>query len=54
MRFDLVAHDLDALFNIIAKQRRDQAVIEATDAKRWETAKWRDAWSMMLQGSSRS
>ena len=39
MRFDLVTHDPDALFNIIAKQQRDQAVIEANDAERRQTAK---------------
>ena len=27
MRFNLVVHDPDALFNIIDQQRRDQAVI---------------------------
>ena len=31
VRFDLVTHDPDALFNIVAKQQRDQAVIEAND-----------------------
>ena len=31
MRFDIVTHDPDALFSIIAKQQRDQAVIEAND-----------------------
>ena len=42
-RFDLVTHDPDALFSIIAKQQRDQAVIEANDAVRRQTAKRRDA-----------
>ena len=43
IRFDLVRHDPDALFNNIAQQRRDQAVIEADDAERRQTAKRRDA-----------
>ena len=30
MRFDFVAHDPDALFNTIARQQRDQAVIDAS------------------------
>ena len=34
VRFNLVVHDPDALFNIIDLQRRDQAVIEANDAAR--------------------
>ena len=34
MRFNLVVHDPDALFNIIDQQRRDQAVIEANDTVR--------------------
>ena len=45
MRFDLVTHDPDALFSIIAKQERDQAVIEANDVERRQTAKLRDARS---------
>ena len=43
---DLVTHDPDALFSIIAKQQRDQAVIEANDAVRRQTAKRRDARSV--------
>ena len=39
MRFNLVVHDPDALFNIIDQQRRDQAVVEANDAARRQTAK---------------
>ena len=39
MRFDLVTHYPDALFNVVAKQQRDQAVIEANDAERRQTAK---------------
>ena len=46
MRFDLVTHDLDALFSIIAKQQRDQPVTKANDADRRQTAKRRDARSM--------
>ena len=34
MRFDLVTHDPESLFSIIAKQQREQPVIEANDAKR--------------------
>ena len=57
MRFGLVTHDPDALFNIIAKQQRDQAVIEANDAERRQTAKRRDPRSVAdagtkLQGSA--
>ena len=43
MRSNLVVHDPDALFNIIDQQRRDQAVIEANDAARRQTATRRDA-----------
>ena len=38
MRFNLVVHDPDALFNIIDQQRRDQAVLDAKDAARRQTA----------------
>ena len=34
MRFDLVTHDPGALYIVIAKQLRDQAVIEPNDAHR--------------------
>ena len=51
MRFDLVTHDPDALFNIIAKQQRDQAVIEANDAERRRTAQRRDSRSMAAAGT---
>ena len=51
MRFDLVTHDPDALFSIIAKQQRDQAVIEANDAERRQTAKRRIAWLMGAAGT---
>ena len=51
MRFDLVTHDPGALFNIIAKQQRDQAVIEANDAERRQTAKRRDSRSMAAAGT---
>ena len=46
MRFDLVTHGADALFSVIAKQQRDQAVMEANDAERRQTAKWRSVRSM--------
>ena len=46
MRFNLVVHDPDALFNIIDQQRRDQAVLEANDAARRQTAERRDARSV--------
>ena len=42
MRFNLVVHDPDALFNIY-QYRRDQAVIETNDAARRQTASRRDA-----------
>ena len=42
----LETHDPDALFGIIAKQQRGQAVIEADDAERRQTAKRRDARSV--------
>ena len=51
LRFDLVRHDPDALFNIIAKQQRDQAVVEANDAVRRERAKQRDCRSMAAAGT---
>ena len=44
-------HDPDALFNIIDQQRRDQAVFEANDAARRQTAKWRDARSVDAAGT---
>ena len=50
MRFDLV-NDPDAMFSIIAKQQRDQAVFEANDAERRQTAKRRDARSMAHPGT---
>ena len=37
MRFNLIVHDPDTLFNIIDQQRRDQPVIEANDAARRQT-----------------
>ena len=60
MRFDLVTHDPDALFNNIVKQQRDQAVVEANDAERRQTAKRRDArsvagpsrWEVLLTSTS--
>ena len=46
MRFDLITHDPDALFTIMSRQQRDQAVTEDNDAERLQTAKRRDARSM--------
>ena len=51
LRFNLLVHDLDALFSIIDQQRRDQAVIEANDAARRQTAKRRDARSVAAAGT---
>ena len=51
MRFNLVVHDPDALFNIIDQQRRDQGVIEANDASRRQTATRRDAISVAAAGT---
>ena len=51
MRFDLVTHDPDAQFSIIAKQQRNQAVIEANDAERRQTAKRRNARSTAAAGT---
>ena len=51
MRFDLVTHDPDALFSIIAKQQRDGAIIEANDAVHRQTAKRRDARSVAVAGT---
>ena len=48
--FDFVTHDPDALFNIIAKQQWDQAVIKANDAERRQTAKQPDARSIVAAG----
>ena len=51
MRFNLVVHDPDVLFNIIDQQRRDQAVIEANDAARRQTATRHDARSVAAAGT---
>ena len=51
MRFDLVTRDPDALFNVIAKQQRDRAVIEDNDAVRWQTAKRPDARTVAVAGT---
>ena len=51
MRFNFVVHDPDALFNIIHQQRRDQAVIEANDAARRQTATRRGAMSVAGAGT---
>ena len=51
MRFNLVVHDPDPLFNIVDQQRRDQAVIEANDAARRQTATRCDARSVAAAGT---
>ena len=43
MRFNIVVDGSNALFNIIEEQQPDQAVIEAHDAARRQTAKRRDS-----------
>ena len=52
MRFDLVTHDPDALFNQYCQAATGppQAVIEADDAERQQTSKRRDARSMDAAG----
>ena len=50
MRFKLVVHDPDALFHTIDQKRRDQAVIEANDAARWQTPARRDSRSVAAAG----
>ena len=57
VRFNLVGHDPDVLFNIIDQQQRDQGVIDANDAARRQTATRRDARSVAaaeikLQGTA--
>ena len=44
-RLNLVVHDLDALFNIVDQQRRNQAVIEANDTAR-VTLDWWPLWRL--------
>ena len=51
MRYNLIVHDPDALFNIIDQQRRDQDVFEANDAARRQTEKQRDARSVAAVGT---
>ena len=51
MRFNLVVHDLHALFNIIDQQRRDYAVTGANDAARRQMATRRDARSVAAAGT---
>ena len=51
MRSDLVTHDPDALFTIIAKQLRDQAANETNDAERRQTAERRHARSVAAAGT---
>ena len=50
MRFDLVTYDPDAMLNIIVRQQRDQAVIEANAAECRPTAKRRHARSIAAAG----
>ena len=50
MRFDLVTPYLDEFFSVIAKQQRDQAVIEASDPVCRQTAKRCDARSVAAAG----
>ena len=51
LRFNLVVHDPDALFNIIDQQRRDRAMIVSNYAARRQTALRRDARSMAAAGT---
>ena len=51
MRFDLVTHNPDVLFGVIAKQQRDPAVIEVNGAVRRQTAKQHDARSVAVEGT---
>ena len=51
VKFNLVVHYPDALFNVIDQQRRDQAVIEANDAARRQTATRRDARTVAAAGT---
>ena len=51
MRLYLVTHAPDAFFNIVAKQQRNQAVIEANDAERRQTEQRRDSRSMAAAGT---
>ena len=51
MRFNLVVHDPDTLFNFIDQQRRDQAVIKDNDSARRQRATQRDARSVGAAGT---
>ena len=51
MRSDLVTHDPDELFNVIAKQQQDQAVLKANDVERRLRARRRDSRSMASAGT---
>ena len=51
MRFNLVVQYPDTLFNITNQQRRDQAVIEANDAARRQTATLGDAMLVAAPGA---
>ena len=53
MQLDLVTHDPAALFNSIAKQQRDQALIEANDAERRQTTNGVTLGRWLLRGPSR-
>ena len=50
-RFDLVTHAPDAGSSIIAKQERDQVVIDDEYAVRRQTAKWCDATLVAVAGT---
>ena len=51
IRFNLVVHDPDALFNIINQQRRDQVVIEANNVARRKPATRRDGRKVAAVGT---
>ena len=51
MRFNLVVLNPDALFNVIDQRRRDQAVIEANEAARRQTATRRNARTVAAAGT---
>ena len=52
MRFNLVVHDPDAMFNIINQQRRDQAVIEANDCLLYTSPSPRDLSTSRMPSSA--
>ena len=53
MRFDLLTYDSDELFSIIAKQQRDQAVIDANDAARRKRQSGMTPGQRLLRGPCR-